>query len=108
LPAVLLVLPACLLPGCGTADGSVDDARARVTPPAAPPQTAAATELRETRILEEDSNADGIVDYRCTLTETFDLSGNIETRIIEQDFDADGIADSRISILAPGPADQSC
>jgi hypothetical protein len=106
--AVLKTFPACLLAACGTADGGVEDARARVTPPAAAPQTAAATGLRETRIVEEDSNADGIADYRCTLTETFDLLGDIETRIIEQDFDADGIVDSRISILAPGPADQSC
>jgi len=101
--AILSVLP---LSGCGAVDagpsavGGLARAEVRREPP---PLTQLAKampahrvgERRESRIVEDDPDADGIPDYRVIITETFDADGNLLLTLRDEDFEADGIIDAR-------------
>ena len=64
---------------------------AEAAPVAAPPPR----EHRESRTIERDPDGDGIANYRCIITDTYDASGRLIRRTRDEDFDADGIVDAR-------------
>jgi len=96
--AFLSVLP---LGGCGmgAAGPSAMGAPARAeerqeAPPVAEmpktmPVVNQAGDRRESRTIEDDPDADGIPDYRVTITDTFDADGNLLLTSRDEDFEAD-------------------
>ncbi|HET9862139.1 MAG TPA: hypothetical protein VFP37_01745 [Steroidobacteraceae bacterium] len=102
-----LALAIVLLQGCEGARGdapvieatvaaSPPDTRVPVAAPAPAPHPAASSALRSlTRVIDKDSDGDGIANRRIIITEVFDPAGELVERIREQDFEADGIVDAR-------------
>ena len=73
-----------------------------VAPTSSPLVLPHAVPLQTSRTISRDDDADGLVDYRAVITETFDAAGNLLSRTKAQDFDADGIVDSRVTTTFDG------
>jgi hypothetical protein len=75
-------------------------ATARITPAISPAIALRAERApaghSSSRSYANDYDADGIADYRVTVTRTYDDAGNLISRTREEDFEADGVIDARV------------
>lgn len=108
---LLAILGPHALSSCSGAHGAPDASSLAV--PAAPqprlvpaptlPAAPSPAELRLSRTIEDDPDADGIANYRVVITDTFDAAGNIVSTLREEDFEADGIIDARHATYIDAP-----